>query len=160
MLTEQAVLVAGPDGGRAAVRYAAGVVVTTSVIVVAIALIGRAMALPSEAHLDATLDLVQGSKVNETVMVSSRDGAGRSAQSHGRDDWRASGSRRLGRRRVSAIAMATKVTTLALIAPAAKEISRADIEIAAVASARTGGRRPGYACSSGGRGLIRSGDRA
>ena len=38
MLTEQTVLLAGPDGRRAGVRYAAGVVLTTFVIVVAIVL--------------------------------------------------------------------------------------------------------------------------
>jgi hypothetical protein len=60
MLTEQTVLLAGPDGGRAGVRYAAGVVLTTFVIVVAIVLFGRAISLPTKPHLDATLDLVLG----------------------------------------------------------------------------------------------------
>ena len=60
MLTEQSVLLAGPHGGRAGVRYAAGVVLTTFVIVVAIVLFGRAISLPTEPHLDATLDLVVG----------------------------------------------------------------------------------------------------
>jgi hypothetical protein len=60
MLTEQTVLLAGPAGGRAGVGYAAGVVLTTFVIVVAIVLFGRAISLPTEPHLDATLDLVLG----------------------------------------------------------------------------------------------------
>ena len=60
MLTEQTVLLAGPDGRRAGVRYAAGVVLTTFVIVVAIVLVGRAISLPTEPHLDASLDLVVG----------------------------------------------------------------------------------------------------
>ena len=60
MLTEQTVLLAGPDGGRAGVRYAAGVVLTTFVIVVAVVLFGHAISLPTEPHLDATLDLVLG----------------------------------------------------------------------------------------------------
>ena len=60
MLTEQTVLLAGPDGGRAAVRYAAGVVLTTFAIVVGLVLFGRAISLPTEPHLDATLDVVLG----------------------------------------------------------------------------------------------------
>jgi hypothetical protein len=55
MLTEQTMLLAGPDGGRAGARYAAGVVLTTFVIVVAIVLFGRAISLPTEPHLDASL---------------------------------------------------------------------------------------------------------
>jgi threonine/homoserine/homoserine lactone efflux protein len=59
-----------PDGGRAGVRYAAGVVLTTFVIVVAIVLFGRAVSLPTEPHLDATLDLVLGLVlVNVAVLV-------------------------------------------------------------------------------------------
>jgi hypothetical protein len=52
------------------VRYAAGVVLTTFVIVVAIVLFGRAVSLPTEPHLDATLDLVLGLVlVNVAVLV-------------------------------------------------------------------------------------------
>ena len=58
MLTEQTVLLTGPEGGRAGVRYAAGVGLTTVVIVVAVVLFGHALSLPTEPHLDATLDLV------------------------------------------------------------------------------------------------------
>ena len=70
MLTEQTVLLTGPAGGRAGVRYAAGVVFTTFAIVVAIVLFGRAVSLPTEPHLDETLDLVLGLVlVNESVLV-------------------------------------------------------------------------------------------
>jgi uncharacterized membrane protein YbhN (UPF0104 family) len=134
MLTEQTVLLAGPDGGRAAVRYAAGVVLTTFAIVVAIVLFGRAISLPTEPHLDATLDLVLGLVlvgVAVLVLVSGRRRA-RSPRRKGDDDRGASGSRQAGAAFAFGVfAMATNVTTLALIAPAAKEISRADVEIAA-----------------------------
>ena len=74
-------LLAGPDGGRAGVRYAAGVILTTFVIVVAIVLLGRAISLPTEPHLDATLDLVIGLVlVNVAVLVSSRDARSRPAR--------------------------------------------------------------------------------
>jgi hypothetical protein len=134
MLTEQTVLLAGPNGVPAGVRYAAGVVLTTLVIVVAIVLFGRAISLPTKPHLDATLDLVVGLVlVNVAVLVhvSGRRRSG-SPSPKGGDDRDASGHR--GARAAFAFgvfAMATNFTTLALIAPAAKEISRTDAEIAA-----------------------------
>lgn len=134
MLTEQTVLLAGPGGDRAGVRYAAGVVLTTFVIVVAIVLFGRAISLPTEPHLDATLDLVLGLvlvNVAVLVRVSGRRTSG-SPSRQGGDDRVASGS---GPARSAfafgVFAMATNFTTLALIAPAAKDISRPDAEIAA-----------------------------
>jgi uncharacterized membrane protein YbhN (UPF0104 family) len=136
MLTEQSVLLAGPHGGRAGVRYAAGVVLTTFVVVVAIVLFGRAISLPTEPHLDATLDLVLGLvlvNVAVLVLVLGRRRGG-SPSRKGGDHRGASGSRQaLAVFAFGVFAMATNVTTLALIAPAAKEISRADVEIAAEA---------------------------
>ena len=134
MLTEQTVLLAGPDGGRAGVRYAAGVVLTTFVIVVAIVLFGRAISLPTEPHLDATLDLVLGLvlvNVAVLVLVSGRRRSGSPSRKDG-DDRGAKGSRQARAAFAFGVfAMATNFTTLALIAPAAKEISRTDAEIAA-----------------------------
>jgi len=136
MFTEQTVLLAGPDGATAAMRYAAGVVLTTVVIVVALVLFGRAISLPTEPHLDATLDVVVGLvlvNVAVLVLVSGRHRGG-SASRKGGDDRGASGSRHTRAAFAFGVfAMATNVTTLALIAPAAKEISRTDVEIAAEA---------------------------
>ncbi len=136
MLTEQTVLLARPDGSRAAVRYAAGVVLTTFVIVIAIVLFGRAISLPTEPHLDATLDLVLGLvlvNVAALVLVSGRR-RDTSSRHTGGNDGSASGSRQVRAAFAFGVfAMATNVTTLALIAPAAKEISRADAQIAAEA---------------------------
>ena len=115
-------------------RYAAGVVLTTFMIVVAIVLFGRAIALPTEPHLDATLDLVLGLvlvNVAVLVLVSGRRRSGSPSRTGG-DDRGASGSRQARSAFAFGVfAMATNFTTLALIAPAAKEISRADAEIAA-----------------------------
>ena len=118
------------------VRYAAGVVLTTAVIVVAIVLFGRAISLPTEPHLDATLDLVLGLvlvNVAVLVLVSGRRRGASPSRKAGDD-------RRAGRSREARAAfgfgvfsMATNVTTLALIAQAAKEISGADVEIGAEA---------------------------
>jgi hypothetical protein len=95
MLTEQTVLLAGPDGGRAGMRYAAGVVLTTFVIVVAIVLFGRTISLPTEPPLDATLNLVLGLVlVNAAVLVlvSGRRRGGPPTRNGG-DDGGASGAR-------------------------------------------------------------------
>ncbi len=137
MLTEQTLLLAGPDGGRAAARYAAGVVLTTSAIVVTIVLFGRAISLPTEPHLDATLDVVVGLalvNVAVLVLVVGRRRGGSPSPKGGDDDRDASESRpALAVFAFGMFAMATNVTTLALLAPAAKEISRADVEVAAEA---------------------------
>ena len=134
MLTEQTVLLAGPDGRRAGVRYAAGVVLTTFVIVVALVLFGRAISLPTEPHLDASLDLVVGLVlvlVAVFVFLWGRRRSG-SPSRKGGDDRRASGSHKArAALPFGVFSMATNFTTLALIAAAAKEISRTDAGIAA-----------------------------
>ena len=136
MLTEQTVLLAGPDGDRAGARYAAGVVLTTIVIVVAIVLFGRAISLPTKPHLDATLDLVLGLVlVTMAVLVlvlGRRRGGSPSRKGADDDHRRASGSRHARAAfPFGVFSMATNVTTLALLAAAAREISRTDAEIAA-----------------------------
>ena len=117
-------------------RYAAGVVLTTFVIVVAIVLFGRAISLPTKPHLDATLDLVLGLvlvTMAVLVLVSGRRRGGSPRRKDG-DDRGASGSHQARAAfPFGVFAMATNFTTLALIAPAAKEIARADAEIAAEA---------------------------
>ena len=137
MLTEQTVLLAGPDGGRAGLRYTAGVVLTTFVIVVAFVLFGRAISLPTEPHLDATLDLVVGLVlvfVAVLVLVSGRRRSGAPSRKGG-DDRGPSGAHQAGAAFAFGVfSMATNVTTLVLIAAAAKEIARADVEIAAAAA--------------------------
>ena len=137
MLTEQTVLLAGPDGGRAGVRYAAGVVLTTFVIVVAIVLFGRAISLPAEPHLHASLDLIVGLVlvlVAVLVLISRRRRGGGSPGPNGTDERGASGSRQARAAfPFGVFSMATNFTTVALIAAAAKEISRTDTQIAPAA---------------------------
>ena len=120
MLTEQTVLLAGPNGATAGLRYAAGVVLTTSVIVVAIERFGRAISLPTKPHLDATLDLVLGLvlvNVAVLVVVSGRRRSG-SPSRRGGGDRGANGSRQARAAFAFGVfAMATNFTTLALLAP-------------------------------------------
>jgi hypothetical protein len=133
MLTEQTVLLAGPGGSRAGVRYAAGVVLTLLIIVSAIMLFGRSISLPTEPHLDASLDVVLGLILLSVAVVVHRLGLRRAGSPgrEGADDRRPSVERRARAAfPFGAFSMATNVTTLALIAPAAKEISAADVEIA------------------------------
>ena len=127
LLTEQTVLLAGPDGRRAGLRFAAGVVATLLLVVAAVLLFGAAVSLPHEPRLDASLDLVLGvALVALAVLV----GLWRRSSREGHSDH--------GRRHASARAafpfgvfsMATNFTTLALIVPAAKEISSADLDVA------------------------------
>src|SRR4029450_9437251 len=183
MLTEQTVLLAGPDGGRAGARYAAGVVLTTFVIVVAIVLFGRAISLPTDPHLDASLALVLGLVMGRVrvsvlvlVLVWGRRGGGPPSRKGGGDRRRASGSRQARAAfPFGVFSMATNVTTLALIAVAAREISRpglprvpararsllcASRSLAAVAWSRSGCSTPpgcsssdagSYGCSADGR---------
>ncbi len=99
-------------------------VLTTAALVVAIVLFGRAISLPTEPHLNATLDFVLGLvlvNVAVLVLVSGRRRGG-SPSRKGGDDRRASRSRQARAAfAIGVFSMATNYTTLALIAPAAKE---------------------------------------
>ena len=117
-------------------RYAAGVVLTTLMIVVALVLFGRAISLPTRPHVDASLDLVIGLVLVLVAVLVHIVGRRRSASPSLTDD---DGKRATDSRQARAafpfgvFSMATNVTTLALVAVAAKEISRTNAEIAAAA---------------------------
>lgn len=121
MLTEQTVVLSGPGGLRAGSRYAAGAVLVLVAFVALIVLSGRGVELPARPHLDATLDLVVGApllglayalhrRVPRPSSEPSRAGLGARAA--------------LG---FGVFSMATNFTTLALVAPAAKEIGASGI---------------------------------
>ena len=133
MLTEQTVLLAGPDGYRAGARFAAGVVAVLLVVVGSIMFFGRAISLPAEPRLDASLDLLLGLVLLALAVVVGRLGRGRDRRP-ARRGRRADGASASRRSRAAfpfgVFSMATNFTTLALIIPAAKEISTADADIA------------------------------
>jgi hypothetical protein len=128
MLTEQTLLLAGPDGRRAGTQYAVGAALTLLVVVLAVVLFGAALSLPSEPRLDASLDLALGA----ILVLLAGLGYGW-VRLHPRAGHHQRPSKASRRRRAAlpfgAFSMATNFTTLALVLPAAKEIASADLEI-------------------------------
>lgn len=128
MLTEQTLLLAGPDGRRAGMHYAVGAALTLLLVVLAVVLFGAALSLPSEPRLDASLDLALG------AILVVLGGLGYAwVRSHARVGHDEGPSKKSRRRRAAfpfgAFSMATNFTTLALVLPAAKEIASADLEV-------------------------------
>ncbi|MEO6997051.1 MAG: GAP family protein [Terracoccus sp.] len=127
MLTEQTLILARRDGRRAGSLYAAGAVVTLLVLVVAMVILGRAFRLPSEPRLSESLDLVVGA-----VLL----GLAALVVALGRHRHVPATTRRTHPRVARAalpfgvFSMATNVTTLALMVPAAKVISSASVGLA------------------------------
>jgi len=133
MLTEQTVLLAGRDGARAGPRFAAGVILVLLIVVGTVMLFGRAISLPTEPRLNASLDLLLGLLLLSVAVLAHALGGRLAARSsHGsahRQD--PSGSRRARAAfPFGVFSMATNFTTLALMVPAAKEISTADVDLA------------------------------
>lgn len=125
MLTEQTVVLAGPGGRRAAVRYAAGAILTLLVFVSALVLFGRSIELPKDPHLDATLDIVVGAALLVVALaLQLRRPSGPKPAAPPRREMTARGAFGFG-----VVSMATNVTTLALVIPAAKEIAASDLEL-------------------------------
>ena len=125
MLVEQTVILAGPDGTRAGTRFAAGVALTVLLFVSVLVLFGRAISLPEEPHLDATLDIVIGSLL---VVLALAIRWRRPPEPKAHPARREMGSRKaLG---FGVFSMATNFTTLALVVPAAKEIASSSLPLA------------------------------
>jgi hypothetical protein len=127
MLSEQTVILAGHDGRRAASRYAAGVVLTALAAVLAVLAFGHSVALPRRPHLDASLDLLLGG-----VLLALAGGIRALRRHRAGDDAtpRAHSRRTQAAFPFGVFSMATNVTTLALLVPAAKEIATAGVTIA------------------------------
>ncbi len=128
MLTEATVLLTGPTGVRRGLAYAVGTATVVLLFSGAVLLLGWQVALPEAPHLDASLDIVLGLMLVGVAAVvhlrrkrrSSSDStatanSGRAAMSPGR----AYG--------FGVFAMATNVTTLAVVLAGAKEIAARDV---------------------------------
>jgi hypothetical protein len=124
MLTEVTVILAGTNGRLAGRRYATGAVLTLLVFVSVLVLLGRGIELPTEPHLDATLDIVIGAALIGFAGILRR----RRARPHEPRPPRELQPRAaLG---FGVFSMATNLTTLALVVPAAKEIAASDLVLA------------------------------
>ena len=130
MLTEQTVLLATADGRRAAARYALGASLVLLLFVGLVTLFGRAIALPSEPTLSSSLDIALGAVLLlvAALLVYLRRRALDPARDLGnsRREFSVGPHRALG---FGAFSMATNITTLALVVPAAKIIAASGVAL-------------------------------
>jgi len=123
MLTEQTVLLAAPEGRRTGLLYAVGTATVLVVIVGGVVVLGQSLELPAAPHLNASLDLLVGGlllALAVALRLWRRPGHG----GHGRTRQRMNPPAAYA---FGAFSMATNVTTLALVVPAAKEIAASDL---------------------------------
>ena len=131
MLTEQTVLLAGPQGRRTGFLYAAGTGVVLAVFVGAILFVGRSISLPKAPHLDAALDLVVGGVLLALAVAVRLLPTGHHDE-HEHEPKQLSPPAAFG---FGIFAMATNFTTLALVVAAGKEIAADHVAIWEVAVA-------------------------
>lgn len=128
MLTEQTVLLATADGRRCATRYALGAFLTLFIFTGLATLLGRAISLPTEPSLSATLDIVFGAGL--LCLAAAVHYVKRRRPDASRGKQRDSRMRSMSPRQAfgfGVFSMATNVTTLAVILPAAKIIAASGI---------------------------------
>lgn len=126
MLTEQTYLLA--KGRKAAKRYALGAFLTVFVFIALATLFGRVISLPTEPTLSASLDVGLGALLvvlgGVLYLIERRTGGGASRRKQEKQ-------RSVSDRRAFAFgifSMATNLTTLALVLPAAKIIADAGLD--------------------------------
>ena len=120
LFTEQTVLVA-EQGVRAGRLFAAGALGTLLVVVAATVLFGRAISLPTEPRLDASLDIVVGAVLLAVAaLVAALPHLPHPRRRGHHDRPAVAGDAALP---FGVFSMATNFTSLALVLPAAKEIS-------------------------------------
>lgn len=127
MLTEQTLLLAGRDGRRTGSLYAAGAAVTLLLLVVSMVVLGRAFKLPTEPRLSASLDLLVGAVLLVLAGVVLALGRHRHVPATTRRTHPKVAQAALP---FGVFSMVTNVTTLALMVPAAKVISGANVGLA------------------------------
>ncbi len=123
MLTEQTVLLAKKR--KSARRYALGVFLTAFVYVALATFFGRAISLPTEPTLSASLDIVLGvllTSIAATLYLIRRRAAHRSS-ARKKKEKKKPGIGKRGSFAFGVFSMATDFTTLALLLPAAKIIA-------------------------------------
>lgn len=125
LLTEQTVILSGPNGTRTGRLFALGAMGTLLVFVGALVLFGRSISLPKTPHLDATLDVVLGALLIALAVFLHFRRAKKSQAKAPRGGMNSRAALTFGM-----FSMATNFTTLALIVPASKEIATSQIDLA------------------------------
>lgn len=125
LLTEQAVVLAGPNGRRSATWFALGAVVALTVWVAALVLFGRSISLPKEPHLSASVDIAVGALLLALGTYFYVRQPKEEVQKEPRGGMNARAALVFG-----LVSMATNVSTLALVIPGAKEIAASHIGLA------------------------------
>ncbi|MBJ7458519.1 MAG: GAP family protein [Thermoleophilaceae bacterium] len=125
LLTEQTVVLSGPDGRRTARAFAVGAMLTLLLFVAALVFFGGSIKLPKTPHLDATLDVVIGALLMALALyLHLRSPAGKPDKpARGAMNPRAACL-------FGTVSMATNFTTLALMIPASKEIAASGVDFA------------------------------
>jgi threonine/homoserine/homoserine lactone efflux protein len=129
MLSEQVVVLGSPRGRRAAALYALGTAVVLALVVLASAVLGRSIRLPSAPHLDATGDLVLGAALLVMALALRRHRSRPATPRPPRGPMSPPVAFGFGM-----VSMATNATTLALVLVAVKDVTasgRPDVEQAA-----------------------------
>ncbi len=124
MLSEQTVLLAGPQGRRSGIAYAAGTATVAVAVVAAVLAMGRSLSLPAAPHLDATLDLWIGAGL--LVLAGALHRGPRGHRERRRAALAPPAAYAFG-----LFSMATNFTTLALVVPATKDVASAHLGAAA-----------------------------
>jgi hypothetical protein len=125
LLTEQTVVLAGPNGVRTARAFAAGAMVTLFAFVCVLVVFGRSISLPKTPHLNATLDVVIGALLLALALFLHLRNPKQKVEKPPRGEMDARAAYAFG-----TVSMATNFTTLALIVPASKEIASSHVDLA------------------------------
>jgi hypothetical protein len=125
LLTEQTVVLAGPNGKRTARAFAGGAMITLFAFVCVLIVFGRSISLPKTPHLDATLDVVIGALLLLLALFLHLRRPKEKVEKPARGEMDVRAAFAFG-----SVSMATNFTTLALIVPASKEIASSHVELA------------------------------
>lgn len=117
MLTEQTVLLAGRDGRRAASRFALGTVLVTATYVGTLVAWGHAISLPKRPTLSASMDIIAGVILVLLALGIHRRQPGQ-PERPARKELSPTAAFGFG-----VFSMATNFTSLAILLPAAKDIT-------------------------------------
>lgn len=125
MFTAQAMLLAGPRGRRSGTLYATGAVVTLLTLVGAMVFLGQVISLPTKLRLSSSLDIAFGMVLLIIALLIFWQLWVRPA---GKPESTAGPARSAAKAALpfGVFSMLTNVTTLALMVPAAKDITVAD----------------------------------